>query len=148
MQNNDPRERTLLTVYRIGAKYRLEPWNSGDIEAEPLVLALAGGVWGGESRSGEALLFSHRHTVGVGVNTAFALGLCQPLGAPAAEFAQQAREHRAADQEAALLRVSRLLAAIAAAAVAGDPLANAVVRPSGAATLEALVEHFEASAQR
>jgi len=147
METNQSRERT-VTVYRIGARYRTEPWREAGQEAEEVTLLLMPGVSTRAGASGEVLAFSFQQTAGVGVNTAIALGLCRLPEPERDQVRQRRREHRAVDQELTSLRVTRLVAAVASAAVAGDALAESVLGSSAGETLEHLAEHFERAAKR
>jgi hypothetical protein len=142
MEKNQSRQR-IIPLYRIGSRYCTAPWEEGGTQAQKISLLLMAGVTVGEGAGGEALVFSFQHTVGVGVNTAIALGLCSLAEHPPDVERQRGREYRAVEQEMLALRVSRLMSAIASAARTGDPLAKEVLGPSTSDTLRALTEHFE-----
>jgi hypothetical protein len=136
-----------MRAYRIGSICRLQPWSDGSTVAEEVTLQLAAGAWVEESPRKVLLFYSPEHTMGVGTHTAEALGLCRTVAAEASGRggAAPVRERRAAESESVEAAVSRLIAAIARAAAARDPLARSVLSSTVASTLEALADRFEAA---
>jgi hypothetical protein len=76
-----------LPVFRVGHRYLSRPSGEASRGAELVAIELPAGIWVSESSAGEILVHSHEYTVGLGLSTALALGLCrlaeQPLGSEA-----------------------------------------------------------------
>jgi len=134
-----------VTLYRIGSVSRLEPWTDGDEEAEPIRVALTGGVWVGKDARGEAYFYTQERSLGLGLSTAMLLGLCRLADPEHTRIVLEdhRREHRAATRERLATSVERLVRAIRAAAAVRSPLGVHVHRPAPEETLDALADYFE-----